>query len=503
MNAVVRPATPPPVPLSGFAFAIRLAKTVVLASVLFLIGNYAINLLLSQVSKEPVREHLREAFNSGTLDLVGSRELDSGLGVHQLNDCLIYDMAARDAGENWLYYLVAAQNTAEQSLDPPERCEQLRNWVLNDPSVTSKEYWYQRYIHGYRAVAIVLVSVLSVADARLVMKLSSYGVFVTLCLVNLLALRTRLAVPNAARKSLASSLFEANELLYVAIGLCFMLFFGLPYFGQSISHAPAIVTLGLFLIFWSIRDLKGQLDLHRMTRLVIVYALFTACFEFLTGYIPVGSVLLCLLVAISDRATRFDDPRGLIFRIVMVEFAFVASIFVVLLLHLFATAVFSPEEGTLQGFFAKLAIRAGQSVGGATDQTGALVGATALGISDVAAVFLKQIPHIGVPSQRAGFASLVIAASIVLIGLGETWLSSATRDAKWRATLIAIALVPLALWILVFLNHSFVHARFMVRILVAIYLTAAVMLIWWLGNRPRTSGLPVTSTPPAKPLAAS
>ncbi len=347
----------------------------------------------------------------------------------------------------------------------------------------------------------MLVSVLDVANARLLMKLTSYGVFIALCLINLRALRQRLRAASNLPGSWRDRLFEANELAYVGIGLSFMLFFGLPYFGQSISHAPSLLTLGLFLIFWSIRDLKGELDLHRMTRLTIVYALFTTAFEFLTGYIPVGSVLLCLLVAISDRKTRFYDPAGLVFRLVMVEAAFVASIVVALMLHLLATATFSPDAGALQGFFAQLSVRAGESVGGAVDDSGEVVGAVTLGVGDVANAFFKQIRHLGLPSHLFGLASIVIAFGVVMIGLGETWLSTASRDAKWRATTVAIALVPLALWILVFRNHSFIHARFMVRILVSVYVTASVMLFWWLASRPSrltqaTAGQSVATQPP-------
>ncbi len=140
MNAVVHPASPLPAPVSGFTFALRLAKAIVVSAALFLLGNYTVNLILSQVSKEPVREHLRQAFTNGDLGIVGSRALDSDMGVHQVNDCLIFDMAAHDAGDNWLYYLFAASLVTEKSARGrgQERCEQVRNWVFNDPIVTSR-----------------------------------------------------------------------------------------------------------------------------------------------------------------------------------------------------------------------------------------------------------------------------------------------------------------------------------------------------------------------------
>ena len=64
------------------------------------------------------QEAVQAAFKAGELGLIDSRKLDSGMGVHQLNDCLIYDMAARDAGTNWLQYLVAAQHTDELTDNP-------------------------------------------------------------------------------------------------------------------------------------------------------------------------------------------------------------------------------------------------------------------------------------------------------------------------------------------------------------------------------------------------
>lgn len=480
-------------------FAARLALTILVAATVFLLLNYGLNAVLAQVDKAPIREHLRTAFAQGDLGIAESRALDRGMGVHQANDCLIFNMAARDAGSAIPLYLFAAQATAELSPEPPGRCELLRNWVLNDPVALSTESWYMRYLHGYRAVAIGLLSVLGVADSRALLKFASYGVFTALCLVQagLLWRRLRRRHPGVP---LATALLAANELAYIGLGLCFLFLFGLPYFGQSISHAPAIVTLGSFLLAWSLLDQRGALDLRRMTGLAIGYGLFTAYFEFLTGYLPVGVVLLCLLVAISDRGTRFETPGALAARLIAVQTAFVGAIAATLILHQIFTALFTADREILISFFRYLAIRMSQDRAGKFADAASTAGTNELGLGEVTTALFNQMPHLGLPDRVSGLASLLLALGIVLTGLGETWLSRATRDAKWRATLIAIALLPLALWIPAFANHSYIHARFMVRILVGVYATAAIMLFWALAARRAAAPAPLTQQPLAKAL---
>ena len=475
MKTGLATVTPPD---SAARFTALLIASIFLTTAAFLMVNYGVNLVISLFGRDAVKEHVATAFKNGDLGLLESRALDSDMGVHQTNDCLIFDMAAREATELPLY-LFAASATSQFEANGAERCEQLRNWALEDPTTPSKEGIYYRYIHGYRIVAVALLSVFSVVDARLVMKLCSYSIFIALCLINGLALYRRIKASDRSRQSLGDVVAASNEMAYIGIGLSLLLVFGLPYFGQSISHAPALVTLGVFLILWSRRDLRGELDLYRMTRMVIVFSLFTASFEFLTGYIPVACVLLCLLVGISDRKTRFGAPLPLFGRLVAVEFAFVATLLVAFLLHLLFTTLFVGDLKVLVGFFAQLAFRMSQSriskASLATDDPGI----PGLSLGEVIERLLHQIPHIGVPDEFTGFATLLIAFGIVLIGFGEIWLSNSDRDAKWRTLVIAAALIPLAMWILAFKNHTYVHARFMVRILVSVYLTATVMSFWF------------------------
>ena len=465
-----------PPPQSAARFTARLIISIAIATTAFLMVNYCANLLISLFGRDAVKEHVAAAFTNGDLDLPESRPLDSGMGVHQTNDCLIFDMASRPATQMPLY-LFAASATAQYNVTSAERCEYFRNWVLEDPTTPSGEGIYYRYIHGYRLVAVVLLSLFSVVDARLIMKVSSYGVFIALCLFNAWALYRRVKASDRRQQSLGNVIAASNELAYVGIGLSALLFFGLPYFGQSISHAPALVTLGVFLILWSRRDLRGELNLQRMTRMVIVFSLFTAYFEFLTGYVPVACVVLCLLAGISDRKTRFVEPLTIFGRLVAIEFAFMATLLAAFMLHLVFTAVFTSDPEVLSGFFAQLAFRMSTQVS-KTSAAGDGTGVPGLTLGDVIDRLLGQIPHIGVPDQFTGLTTLLIAFGLVLFGLGEVWFSNSDRDSKWRALVIASALVPLALWVIAFKNHTFVHARFMVRILVSVYMTAAVMGFW-------------------------
>ena len=435
------------------------------ACVLFLACHYALNFLLFSVDKEPARVHLRHAFESGELGIQNSLKLSSTLGVHQTNDCLIFDMASRDASDRLMYTFAAPLSSVRPTSG---RCESLRSSLFAEPMVSIREGWYLRYLHGYRPVAIGLLRFFEVHTARQIMKVSSYGIFVLLCAINLgLLLRRR------ARKIVDRG---GNELAYIGLGACFMALFGLPYFGQSISHAPAIVTLGTFLIVWSVFDYRRLLTLRRCALLVIVYALFTAYYEYLTGYIPVAVTLICLLVAIGSQPSK--GFRDLASRLVLLQGLFAGCIGAVLALNLLFTAAFSGRGNVLGGFLKALLFRMSDERASALHEAAQAVAEPHLRFVEVLDAVASRLPHLGMPDRLTGMALIALALGILLVGLVEAWLSSHSRDAKWRTTLIAGSVIPLVIWLLAFANHTYIHASFMVRIVVSVFAAAVVMLAW-------------------------
>lgn len=458
------------------AILLQLLLAMIVASLLFLCANYGINALLFGVDKEPVRQHLRQAFASGELDLLDSRRGDRDLGVHQLNDCLIYDMAARDAApDQFSRYLFLAQRTEPVGRPDTGMCLRLRNWLFDDPLVESDSKWRERYLYGFRAVAIGLLKVFTVPQARGIMKAASYGVFLALAAISLAALLARMARPGGRASGL---LRGGNELGYLAVALGFLGFFGLPFFGQSISHAPSIVSLGVFLLAWCVLDLRRALTARRMLGLCIALGLLTAHFEFLTGYIPVGSSLLVLLLGLSQTQEDRLSPADLARLLFLTQAAFIGSIILVYSFHLLAAALLTPDGSRLlQSFFVYLGVRMSTQVQTGDDARQLVE----VGPGDVFAAFFKQLASIGLPSDAFGLAALLVALGLLLFGAAEALTSS--RPARWKARifLTAFAIVPVLVWLLAFQNHAVIHARFMVRVLVTLFVAAGVML-WWLSR---------------------
>lgn len=445
----------------------RLGLWIVMATALFLVANYALNGYLMTVDKAPVRVHLKEAFDRGELGIINSRGNDADMGVHQTNDCLIFDMAARDSTGDLLYLFAGARTGAARETTPGN-CELLRDWLNQDPTQRFWEVWYLRYIHGYRAVAIPLLESLSVAETRSVLKTASYAAIG-------LSLAASLVFAGIRGRGLAGAA-TSNFAGYALISTALLGFFGLPYFGQSISHAPAIVTLAMFITLWSVLDFSGRLTERTALMAIIGFGLFTAYFEYLTGYIPVGSCIIMALVAISwgsrDTATSWSVIRIL----VLAQATFAGTILMAFVLHTLATATVNRdglEVVTL--FLDRLGSRMAQTA--PAEMADGAREVKALTLVDVGAALLKQLGHLGPWSQLTALGVILASLGVSAIVAYDMMLARGRATARLCAAIAAGSFLPVLVWILAFQNHTTIHAAFMVRILVVVPM-AGMLGVW-------------------------
>lgn len=461
----------------GFLAVLRFGAAMVGLVVLFLVANYALNAALATVDKAPIRENLRLAFENRQLDIIGSRGRDADLGVHQTNDCLIYDMAARDYTGDPLYLLAGGRTGAERS-DKPGNCTLLRDWLNQREGDHYWQVWYLRYVHGYRAVAIGLLSVMSVEDARSAMKTASYAAFAAAVLLNL-----GFAVA-AWRRGFG---FTRSRFLGYALAVAAMMpFFGLPYFGQSISHAPAIVTMGLFVVAWTTLDAAGRLSGRAALIAIVVFALFTGYFEFLTGYIPVGVCLIAALVAIGfGRRTDWTVAR-LFWFLVACEAAFAGTFVLLFGIHTVVTAVVDGTGFEVVNLFLD---RLGSRMAQTTPAGDAVVAVRQLTLVDVAAALNKQLGNLGPLAPQTAAIALLALAGVALLAAYDAVVAKAHPVHRFAALMAGGAFLPVVVWILLFQNHTTIHAAFMVRILVAVPLAAAAGA--WCWYRATSEAVPV------------
>jgi hypothetical protein len=133
-------------------------------------------------------------------------------------------------------------------------------------------YRYTRYWHGYNPISAALLWVMDLGKVRTVLKLTVYAALALLVVATGLRQRQLLAVS-------------------ASIALTGALFWGVPYFGQSLTHGPgdAFVILGIVgLLAW--RERAGSMS--TLVPLCAVYGAGVAYLEFLTGFLPTAAGLL-------------------------------------------------------------------------------------------------------------------------------------------------------------------------------------------------------------------
>ena len=153
-----------------------------------------------------------------------------------------------------------------------EACRSLRELVVDgrDPEafISSR---YTRYWHGYIPIFAVLLMFVEISTLREVLRIAVYTTLLLLLLSN---------IREKGFLSLTGPVFVSGAF-----------FWGLPYFGQGMSHAlgDSVVMLGIAcLIFWHSRFTHASM-------LVPFCALFGAVvvyFEMLTGPLPIAAGLL-------------------------------------------------------------------------------------------------------------------------------------------------------------------------------------------------------------------
>jgi hypothetical protein len=264
---------------------LRALGLVVLANAVFLL----LALWVALLPREPLVERIQDAFASGELIETDWPGLESRRGYNQYLDCSILQMISNRDDDLWAN--AAAPLIYNKNRGETDRCAVLRRLVNEGPNATS--YWayrYTRYWHGYNPVSAALLWAFDLGHVRTVLKISVYGALVLL----------GLAVGTRSR-----GLFAVAG----AITVTGVLFWALPYYGQSLSQAPgdAFLILGLAgLLFW--RERLSRLE--TLVPFCAAYGAGVVYLEFLTGQLPTAAGLLLPMVYLTARLRPEpdDDP---------------------------------------------------------------------------------------------------------------------------------------------------------------------------------------------------
>jgi hypothetical protein len=426
---------------------IWLRTIVLLVSInsLFFLLSFSVNMTPAPV----ISDRIRRAFERG--DLVESDYLpyDVHRGFHQYNDCNILQMITNSdtslAGRSLGPWLHLADLSAE------EACTTLRELVVDgrDPATLISSR-YTRYWHGYIPIISVLLTFFEISASRTILRIMVYSGVLLLLL-------------SGAREG-------RLLLLTVPVAASGLFFWGLPYFGQGMSHTlgDVVVMLGLAgLVFWHYKFINSSVLIPYSATFgaVVVY------FEMLTGPLPIAAGLLFPTVYLISRLTNPTTQADHHFRLAsqaLVAFT-LGALLTVGARVLVAVALVQPSG--LDTFAGNLELYT---------QT--------LDANSFVPGFLRPFGRL----LRRG-AVLTYGSSWGLIALyvtaGVGWaagtllaLSSPKRQNLADLLALVIGATAIPAWTILLQTHTFIHADFMARMLIVPVSLGWAALFWqiWL-----------------------
>lgn len=390
-----------------------------------------------------------------TKELVESDYLqyDVHRGWHQYNDCNILQMMINPdsswAGQALGPWLYMADSSAT------EACRTLRELVVDKQNTTSfVSSRYTRYWHGYIPIISVLLMFLEISTLRMILRVAVYSAVLLLLLS---AIRERLFL-----------------LLTAPVAIAGVFFWGLPYFGQGMSHAPgdSVVMLGIAcLIFWHHKFAEP-------VRLIPFCASFGAVvvyFTMLTGPIPIAAGLLFPTVYILSRLTNHTETSiNHHFRLATIALvAFAIGAVLTVGVKVLLAAIFVQPNG-LDTFTGNL-----QLYTRPLDSAAYIPG------------FLRPLGRLlrrgVVLSYGNNWGLAVLYVSAMLSWLASAWLAFQRANRLSWADLLAfiIGATSIPIWTLILQTHTFMHAGFMARILIVPISLGWASMLWQLSLKHR------------------
>ena len=308
---------------------------------------------------------------------------------------------------------------------------------------------YPNYPFGARYLLAPVLSVMEFSSARMLYRIVSYGSVVILAV-------------GAFRNS------RATAIVLLPLWLILLFGFGLPVYGENVLHAPGYFAgfILLAIMLWA-RDWFALWQ-----RRLFLFALLggiTTYFDGLTGSIPANiflAVLLNHLFYVRRLAGTLTSRRYLL-RAGMEVAAVLASFGLAYLL--FALTRIGLRSFVYAGEFSNL-------LHGIAHRTGAVAeGHGAITILDLPQkLWVERLILTG--SDESATALMVCAAIGWMVAIGTVPVLWARRQFRSLTDLLVVASCAFLIvgWYGLFLNHTYIHAWFMVRLFALIAATGFV-----------------------------
>jgi hypothetical protein len=427
------------------------ALAVVALANLFFLGL----MLLAQGDQCAILSRVQTAFETGELTTRDFLYLDGRRGWFQFDDCNALQMLVNEDSPQLRRAL--APRVYRENEDWEGQCRVLRfltaEWVHPRELLSTR---YSRYWHGYNVIVAFALRHVELRDLRRVL---SAGVWLSIGLMTLAAWRSG---PRVRRAGLIIAVVAATV-------------WGVPYFAPGLTQGPGDSLLLLALAAIAVRP-RMAADPGRIVPYAAGFGAATVFLEMLTGKLPTA---IALLAAITLAAARDEGvpaaggvpPRGLAL-LAVAGFVFGAGATVIAKLLLAGTLV-EPEASS--NFLARLSEYIGMPYY----------------YSRWLGRFERHLPAILYPFARMARQSHMLtyghsrAGFGLVAATGLAWLAAAVRGWRSRKSdhgrdvlfLVGAALVPAA-WVLLLPLHAYIHAPFMVRMLLVPASLAPLALCW-------------------------
>jgi hypothetical protein len=399
------------------------------------------------------RPQIQAALAGGVLPRIDRPQPHGPAGPHPFNECLIYLMATQHSGNAWHDAVspLALEPVVHALFERGVRaCPTLVAWAdTGDPGTALAGYG--RYLQGHRLIAALALATGTVAWMPAILSALVYLILVAGLVRNGAAL-LRAGTDPVDRPRHAALL---------AAGLSFLVYYGLPAFSRTLSHAPADMGLFALLLLASGRDLVGR-PLRQRVLIAAGFGAWAAVFEFLTGPIPMMLALLLLLHGVAGPLPL----RALLGRVATSVLAAGTSII----------AAFTCKQVALLLVGDDLVAQSAAALLRWTSPQG-LDAVSHAGFLDARIAAFKAIywtvPSLEDVSGPAALAMLVLALAQVL-GCGAFLVATRRLELVRLALLVAPAAI-VAGWYFALPGHTLLHQNFMVRLVVWLPLTGWVL----------------------------
>jgi len=373
------------------------------------------------------------AFRSGQLVENPYQEGSTTIGSHQWNDCLITAMAIDQRGDRTrlaLSPIIAGFPGLPADANP---CAILKKLISGTPP-DAELYYYDRYVHGATVLLRYLLPHFRIGQIR-----SLYRATLTGILVAGLAL-TLIGIARYRR-------FAEFAVLAITF-LALTRFFGLESFSQSLGHGPADLIAATYVLSIAVM-VSAPVGPAVVIIAAALFGSLTIVFELFTGGVPLG---LAMVIGLASLGVRSEDQSREFMLTSCATVAFCAAAVVTYLLKVAATSYIAGP-----GVIADIA---GQLVHYSPgSELGPNVFAAAAAIARSIGVLAG-----GMTLLASAFALGAIAAGGY--GLRYTLRQVSSPAIRRRTILLAVSVLPIPAWFMVFPNQVAIHAWFMDRIIV-------------------------------------